>query len=300
VLLLSVVTLFLKLQLLLFSTFQSSLIKLLIIRQGSSTLFFLAPILRSLFSKLEAVVLIQFVVSLFGIAFIYRIVSLVEKLEVVSRSKLNSFFCFLQLPLYFYLYFKELYVVILIYIGILALTLMEYDKIIHYFKEKTFEKLHLNLLDRLILLLKAGKSAPTSSKIVFAELNRFEKVTFLKFSHMFEINNEQNMQMNVIEQSYFEELSHILRSSSGVVEQLKSLREGLRLQKNLRHRSVQALQQTRAQALVCLFIYAVFVFLSLKYLDLELFSATTFISVLLFFAGEMLIFRLGGRIKWKT
>jgi hypothetical protein len=249
---------------------------------------------------LEAVVLIQFVVSLFGIAFIYRIVSLVEKLEVVSRSKLNSFFCFLQLPLYFYLYFKELYVVILIYIGILALTLMEYDKIIHYFKEKTFEKLHLNLLDRLILLLKAGKSAPTSSKIVFAELNRFEKVTFLKFSHMFEINNEQNMQMNVIEQSYFEELSHILRSSSGVVEQLKSLREGLRLQKNLRHRSVQALQQTRAQALVCLFIYAVFVFLSLKYLDLELFSATTFISVLLFFAGEMLIFRLGGRIKWKT
>ena len=164
-------TLFLKSQLLLFSTFQSSLIKLLIIRRGSSTLFFLAPILRSLFSKLEATVLIQLIVSLFGIAIVHRNLSLLEKTELISSSKLNSAFYFLQLPFYSYLLFKELLPFVITYIGIFLTTFILFDKIIEYFAEKTFQKLHLHVVERLILLLKSGKSAQTSTKSIFEKRN---------------------------------------------------------------------------------------------------------------------------------
>ena len=62
--------------------------------------------------------LIQLIVSMFGIAFVHRNLSLLEKIDVLSRSKLNLVFYFLQLPFYFYLIFKELLPAILIYIGL--------------------------------------------------------------------------------------------------------------------------------------------------------------------------------------
>lgn len=247
--------------------------------------------------------LVQLIISLFGIAFVHRNLALLEKIDVLTSSKRNYFFYFLQLPFYLYLFFKELFSFILIYIGIFLLTLMLFEKIISFFREKTFETLHLHIIERLILLLKGGKSAQTSTKNVFNNLTTWQKATFNRINEIFELKMKitgEKHQISAFHEFYFRELEIILTSSSNVIEQLKSYREALRLQSNLRHKSRQAIQQSKAQAWISFFIYAVFVLLSKNYLKLELISITMLASLLLFLLGQILIFKLGGKIRWKT
>ena len=247
--------------------------------------------------------LIQLIISLFGIAFVHRNLSLLEKAELISRSDFYLFFYFLQLPFYFYLFFKELFVFVLIYIGIFLITLIVFDKIIAYFREKTFENLHLNVIERIILQLRAGKSAQTSLKNIFCDLTTWQKSLFFELNEICDLKTSEIYKKDKLfdfHSFYFEELKMILCSTGNVIEQLKSLQLGLRLQKELRHRSRQALQQTKAQAMVSFFIYSVFVAISITYLNLEVLSLTMLASLSLFGVGQFLIFKLGGTIKWKT
>ena len=247
--------------------------------------------------------LIQLMISMFGIAFVHRNLSLLEKIDVLSRSKLNSAFYFLQLPFYFYLIFKELLPVILIYIGVILGTLILFDKIIRFLREKTFERMHLHLIERLILLLKSGKSPQTCVKNVLENLSSWEKVTFSGVNEIFEIKSggfAETSEKREFEQLYFHELTAILRSTSNVSDQLIAFRRGLRLYDNLKRRAAQAIQATKAQAAVAGIIYLVFFVVSVKYLELKILSIPVFVSLAMFFAGQVMIFKLGGTIRWKT
>ena len=247
--------------------------------------------------------LIQLLVSLFGIASVYRILSLFEKTNLISSSKLKIFFYFLQFPFYFNLIFKELFVLVIIYIGIILTILILFDKIIDIFKEKSFELLHIYVIERIILLLKTGKSAQVSTKNVFDDFTSWQKSVFIGLIEIFDdkfLKMDQMSSANTSRARYFQELKTILCSTSHVVEQLKSYQRALRLQSHLLIRSKQATQQTKAQALVSLLIYASFIFLSHNYLKLELFSLTMLVSFILFCTGQVFIFRLGGKIRWKT
>lgn len=247
--------------------------------------------------------LVELIVSLFGIVFVHRNLSLLEKLEVLSPLKIKVLFAFLLLPYVFNLFFKELFTFVLIYIGIILITLIVFDKIIAYFMQKTFEKLHLQVIERLNLLLKTGKSPQTCTKILFDDLSSWEKATFAPLNMIFEIKIvpiDHFNTINHINLFYFNELSAILRSSSHVSEQLKAFYHALRLHFNLKQRSAMATQQVKAQALVCCFLYLGFLFLSTQYLGLNLNSITTALSLLLFISGQIIIFRIGGRIKWRT
>lgn len=247
--------------------------------------------------------LIQLMISMFGIAFVHRNLSLLEKIDVLSRSKLNSAFYFLQLPFYFYLIFKELLPAILIYIGIFLLTLILFDKIIRFFGEKTFERMHLHLIERLILLLRSGKSPQTCVKNVFENLSSWEKATFSGISEIFEIKSgsfSENSRTSEFELLYFHEMAAILRSTSNVSDQLIAFRRGLRLCDNLKRRADQAVQATKAQAIVAGIIYLTFFVVSVRYLELKILSLPVFVSLAMFFAGQVMIFKLGGTIRWKT
>ena len=247
--------------------------------------------------------LVQLMISMFGIAFVYRILSLLEKIDVLPKSKLNSTFYILQLPFYFYMIFKELFPVILIYIGIFLVTLIRFDKIIRYFSQKTFERMHLHIIERLILLLKSGKSPQTSVKIVFENLSSWEKTTFCGISEIFEIGTRKVSEFSAfseIQQQFFTELAGILRSTSNVAEHLATFRRGLRLYNGLKRRSEQAVQATKAQALVSLLIYLMLIFLSHSYLNLKLLTIPVFVSLALFVTGQIFIYRLGRGIRWKT
>lgn len=247
--------------------------------------------------------LIQLMISMFGIAFVHRNLSLLEKLEVLSSSKLNSAFYFLQLPFYFYLIFKELLPVILIYIGIFLATLILFDKIIRYFREKTFEKMHLYLIERLILLLKSGRSPQTCVKNVFENLSSWEKATFSGLNEIFEIKPGSFSEIDrksELEQLFFHEMAAILRSTSNVGDQLIAFRRGLRLRDSLKRRAQQAIQATKAQAVVAGVIYLLLFAVSVRYLELEVLSLPVFVSIVLFSCGQFIIFKIGGKIRWKT
>jgi hypothetical protein len=300
VLLLSVVIAFLQSQLLLFSTFQSSLIKLLIIRQASSRKNFACTIFAIINSSLEGQIVFQILLSLFGIAVVYRNLSLLEKFEVISKRKMFLCFLIFQFPLFLFVIFKEQIVLTLLFIGIFLTTLIFYRKILKKFADRTYEKCHLHLLDRMILLLKAGKSSSTAIKITLNDLSGWEKTIFAELETVFELQKSEKPNLFMLNTLYFQEIKIILRSNHHIAEQMTSFRDGLKLRHSLRHRSRQVTQQIRAQALVSILIYFVFLFMGFHYFKLEQKTGIISVSALLFLVGLGSIFLLGGRIRWKT
>jgi hypothetical protein len=239
-------------------------------------------------------------ISLFGIAIVYRNLSLLEKFEVLSKKNLSFYFILLQLPLFLFIIFKDQIQFTLIYIGIFSLTLIFYRRILIIFAESAYEKGHLHILDQLILLLKSGKSTQASLKIVLSGFSSWQKLVFRQLESIFEIKSTDRSNLFEVSSSFFVELQIILRSSNQVVEQLKSFREGLRIRHNLRHKSRQVTQQIRAQAMISVFIFATLLYVSFTYLNLKDSLEVVALSVLLFLIGFTLIFMIGGRIQWKT
>ena len=284
----------------LFSTFQSSLIKLLIIRQASSTLFFLALILPPYFFISEVHVLFVLFVSVFGTAFIYRFLSLLEKVEVFNRVQRNLVSVSLQLFLWFLLYFKEQRYITYIYIGTFVIILILSDKIISLFTHFSFEKLHLSIIQRVLVQISRGQSAQVSVKLVFNELTRFEKIVFADLQRVFNANKSKTAPTLSQQQYFFDEIDEILNSKTQISVQLNELRQFLSLRTNLRHRSRQILLQTRAQAMVCTLIYIFFWFLSCRFLSMNVFSTASVASLALFCVGLIIILKLGTGFKWKT
>jgi hypothetical protein len=158
----------------------------------------------------------------------------------------------------------------------------------------------IQLIDELILLMKTGKSAQASLKVSYLQLSNWEKIVFKPLLFCFDHENQSMDSILQAHQFYFEELKHILRSSTKVIDQLNSFREGLKVQRNLRHRSGQVTKQIRAQAIVSVFIYCGIFFLSWVNFNLSNQFALIAISISLFLAGEFLVFFIGGQIKWKT
>lgn len=242
----------------------------------------------------------QFFISLIGIAIIFRNLSLLEKFKITSCKKLRFCFIFLQLPIYFSIIFKELFIFTLIYIGIFFITLIIYPKIIMIFAVFTYEKCHLLIVDHLLMLIKAGKSPQLSLKTTLDQLNPWQRFVFSDLQTVFELVHSTERNSILKNHLYIHELKAILKSSNLVGEQLKSFREGLRLHRNLRHKSRQVTQQIRAQAITSVFIYIGIFILSWNQLDLKNSVSLMMLSMILFLTGLLSIFLIGGRIRWKT
>lgn len=239
-------------------------------------------------------------ISLFGIAIVYRNLSLLEKFEVINKKKMFLWFIFLQFPFFLFVFFKEQIAFTLIFIGIFLTTLIFYRNIFMKFAMMTYVKCHLRALDHLILLLKSGKSAQIGIKIVFDSFSGWEKIVFAPLATVFELRDSEKTILFNVNSFYFEEIKSILRSNHQISEQLQSFREGLRIRHTLRHRSRQVTQQIRAQALVAVFIFFIFLYISFKNFGLHKHLSVLFVSTALFFSGFLLIFKIGGRIRWKT
>ncbi len=244
--------------------------------------------------------MLQALLSMFGIVIVYRNLSVLAKFEVITLRNSRIYFIFLHSPLYVSIIFKDQTAFLFIYIGIFLLTLIFYRKILNFFAISTYENCHLQILDQLILLLKSGKSAQTALKIVLSGFSAWEKLIFRNLQSIFEIERQELKPLCEKNQFYFQEMQLMLRSSSHVIEQLRSFREGLRIQRSLRHRSRQVSQQIRAQAVASVAIYIGIFCLSSSFLDLKKSFSLVLASVILFLIGFGSIFLLGGRIKWKT
>lgn len=244
--------------------------------------------------------MVQILISLVGIAVVYRNLSLLEKFEVITKKKMFLCFIVLQVPLFLFVFFKEQIAFTLLFIGIFLITLIFSREIFEKLARITYEKRHLLLLDQLIFLLKTGKSAQTSLKSLLQGLTTWEKNVFRPLEFIFEIQSVEKKSILMPNQFYFEELKVILKSNHKISEQLISFRSGLKIRRNLRHKSRQVTQQIRAQAIVAILIYLVFLFVSFTYFNLKAQIMLLFTSLVLFAIGLISVFLLGGKIKWKT
>jgi hypothetical protein len=246
----------------------------------------------------------QLLLSLFGIVVVHRILSLFEKDEVFEARKLRYAHIFLQIPLTFHLIFKDLTAFNTIYIGSFFVLLILSSKIIEFFRQKMFVKLHLSVLQQLILQISAGHSPNLSVKNVFNELSSAEKRVFAPLKLIFErsttLSNEKLPPKSADERFFYEELALILNSGAQIREQLAGFRRLLSLQHNLRHRSRQTLAQSKAQALTCGVLYIIILALSVNYLGFEVRSFAFLVSVAMQLAGICTVFSLGRKISWKT
>lgn len=242
----------------------------------------------------------ELLVSMFGFLIIFRILSLLEKFEVINRRKMILYFILFQIPLYGFIFFKELFVFSWFYIGVFLLGLIFFNKILSFFANHTFNVRYIQIIDELVLLMKTGKSAQASLKVSYLQLSNWEKTVFKPFLFCFDQENPSNESILKAHQFYFEEMKQILKSSTKVIDQLNSFREGLKVQRNLRHRSGQVTKQIRAQAMVAVFIYVAMFVLSWMNFDLSNQIGLIILSISLFLAGEFLVFFIGGKIKWKT
>jgi hypothetical protein len=245
-------------------------------------------------------VLFELFISAFGTAFIYRFLSLLEKVEVFNRVQNNFVSIFLQLFLWVLLYFKEQRYLTYIYIGTFVIILILSNKIISLFTHFSFEKLHLSIIQRVLVQISRGQSAQASVKLVFNELSRFEKIVFADLECVFCKKKSKTAPTWPHHQYFFDEIDQILNSKTQISVQLNELRQFLSIRSNLRHRSRQILLQTRAQAVVCTLIYIFFWFLSCRFLNMNVFSTASAASLALFSLGLFIILKLGTGFKWKT
>lgn len=244
--------------------------------------------------------LFALLISVFGTAFIYRFLSLLEKVEVFNRVQRSFVSFLLQLFMWFLLYFKEQRYITYIYIGTFVIILILSDKIISVFIHFSFEKLHLSIIQRVLVQISRGQSAQASVKIVFNELSTFEKLVFADLQRVFTADKSKTAPTLSHHQYFFDEIIEILNSKTQISVQLNELRQFLSLRTNLRHRSRQILLQTRAQAVVCTLIYIFFWVLSCRFLNMNVFSAASVVSLALFCAGLLIILKLGTGFKWRT
>ena len=244
--------------------------------------------------------MLEILISMFGFVIIFRILSHLQKFEVLNQKKVIVMFFFLQIPIYLPLIFKELFAVTVIYIGLFLLSLMFFQKILAFWAKRTFNLRSITFIDEIILLMKTGKSAQSSLKITYVHLSEWEKHVFKPSLFCFEHENISLKSILPCHQFYFQELEHILRSSAKVIDQLISFRDGLKIQRNLRHKSGQVTKQIRAQAFVAVFIYFGIFLLSWYNFQLKQEKFLIALSLALLSLGEVLIFCLGGRIKWKA
>ena len=215
-------------------------------------------------------------------------------------KKMILFFVTLQIPLFLFVIFKDHILFTLIYIGIFSITLIFYRRLLVKCARITYANCHLRVLDHLILLLKSGKSAQSSLKIVVNAFTRWEKLVFSELESIFEVKQNQNAENFAVNAIFFEEIKIILRSNHQVSDQIKNFRAGLKIRHNLRHKSRQVTQQIRAQAFVAMFIFALLLVTGFKYLNLGDSIDIVIIATLLFVVGLVLIFVFGGKIRWKT
>lgn len=246
----------------------------------------------------------QLLLSLFGIVVVHRILSLFEKEEVFEVVKLRFASVFLQIPLTFHLIFKDLTAFNTIYIGCFFVLLILSSKIIEILRQKTFEKLHLSVLQQLIMQISAGHSPKSSVRNVFTELSNAEKRVFMPLKLILveanAVSSGKISNLSACECFYYEELAQILNSGSHIREQLGSFRRLLSLQHSLRHRSRQSLAQSKAQALTCGVLYIIILVLSVNFLQFDVRSTAFFVSIGMQLAGIYCVFRFGRKVSWKT
>lgn len=236
--------------------------------------------------------------SLIGILSVERLISRIQKCFFINTYFLHLSFWILTFPIYIFLYFKDHFSLFIVYIGLILISLIFFLTFYEKKLKKVFLMSQLNVVNALILQIQSGKSSQKVLLDVFQSLSKAEKRIYqpLEFIMKTQYNNLYNEFR--WSNSFFNELKEILKSETRLIQQLIMFREGLKVHRKFFLRKEQVSRQIKAQAIVSLFIYILIFLLSYYQLDLKSCYKTILISLLMLLLSLVLIFKLGGRIKW--
>ena len=241
--------------------------------------------------------MIFLLLSIFGLFMSDRFVSRLEKFKLVSDNK-RKLFIAVNIPSIYFLFFKDQIIIFFIYIGLILLSLTFFSIYFHFFLKKVFFNSHIRVIDAVLMMLKTGISPLSAVKTVHQTLNKHEKVVF---EPLLFVNSDLKVPIyasNASIEEFFSEMESILRSNTKVIDQLDRFRKGLRIQKNIRHRSRMASLQVRMQAIVAVCIY-IFLFLFAIYeLGLLKYVSAMVLSMVMMGCGVYWILLKGSKIKW--
>ncbi len=239
-----------------------------------------------------------FVLSIIGLISAHRFISRLEKYFFIDRKKSLSIFAFLTVPIYFLVVIKEHLSLSIIYIGLILLSLIFFSLILEKKLKKVFLKTHLNVINGLLLQIKAGYSPQKAISEMFLQFMAHEKIIYEPLMGLlkpdFDIQTTQNHWMRF----FFVELRTVLTSEAQVVQQLEMFKQGLKVKNKFILRTGQVTRQIKAQAGVAMAIYGLIFAISHLHLQLMDNILTVIVSVCLFSLGIFVIFKLGKRIRW--
>jgi len=240
-----------------------------------------------------------FLISIFGITIVNRFFYRLNKVDFISNQKTKFLFWIFIVPILFFLFFKDPILVLSIYIGIFLLSLILFFVFFEKIMRNIFEKSKIQLLDSLVLQIRVGNSPQKSLTEALYCSSKLEKKIFDPIKYIFTPNFSEDQIQFAFTKHYILELRTILISSARVVDQIQSFRDGLKIQFQFQHKSKQITQQIKAQAIVATIIYLMIFLISYYNLALNDYPKLMVVSATLFIVGLILVFKMGGSIKWK-
>jgi hypothetical protein len=249
--------------------------------------------------RIAGVHMIFFLISVFGLQVVHRFLFRLHTTQIISIQKTHVLFWIFIAPILFFFFFKDPIILLSVYIGIFLLGLILFFILFEKIMQSVFEKSKIQLLDSLILQIRAGHSPQKALTEALYCSSNLEKKVFEPIKYVFASDFSVEQIQFSFTKNYIFELRAILLSSNRVVDQIQSLRDGLKIQNQFQHKTKQVTQQIKAQAIVAMMIYLLIFFISYSNLGLSEYPWLMLVSALMFVVGLICVFKLGGSIKWK-
>lgn len=158
----------------------------------------------------------------------------------------------------------------------------------------------VNIMDQIIMCMRSGRSIKEALVLVSVDCDEFEKFQLKEILNFLNFPNESLKSSNLLTLELQKELHFIQNSPAKSVDQLKSLRQKFKIEKNFRRKSRQASLQSHIQSLIMGFLYvSLFLYLFFQGNLLNNFKYILFSFVLYIFGATMSFF-IGRKLKWKV
>ncbi|MCK6597213.1 MAG: type II secretion system F family protein [Bdellovibrionaceae bacterium] len=166
--------------------------------------------------------------------------------------------------------------------------------------EKEIKDEFIIFLDKVYLNLQSGMPLKASMAKASDEFNGWKKNQIKYIITSVFLGQENKQFQSKILQKFQKELSKIEKSKIKTLEQIKSLRECLKMEQNIRHRSRQVTMNLKIQSVVMTIMYfLIAIFISSQF-EMKNSKLILFVSFLFFATGLVLTFLIGKGMKWKT
>jgi hypothetical protein len=175
-----------------------------------------------------------------------------------------------------------------------------FDGFIKIKREKDLQWATLDYLNSCILHLDSGFSMQNAMKESISSISNCKKQIFQQIWQNLFQHRENKPFESIFFEKLSEELMFIVGSSQKTTEQIRKLRSQIKTELYFRRKSGQVLRSLRIQSLALSLIYILFAFILQTQLDIISHGRIVLLSMTLFIAGLVWMFKIGKDLKWKV